>query len=98
MATIMADTERMYTIANRLDERARLLNDEIKKLYATTDELKLKWKGTDNDAFSAKMEAQRPKLESLRNVIVDYASKLRETAGRLQKAQDDIAGRAGMNA
>ena len=94
MAYIKANMEEMSKISKNINSDCQNYVDTIKELFDIIDDLKNRWKGEDNLAYTSKLEAQRPSVESIARVVNNYAQELQNAAADLFRAQSDIASSA----
>ena len=83
-------TDAVLTTATQLDG----LGDEFARIYTSLytlieSDLAQNWKGEDADAFRNVAENQRPVFESMRDVIGEYATFLRQTANAHEARMQD---------
>ena len=95
MAIIKASPEELRTQGRKLVSNAEQYLQEVKKLYATVDNLRAIWQGDDNQIYVSKVYSYKSNIDALGQVIGNYGVFLQETGNSLEKLNADIASQAG---
>ena len=83
-------TDSVVTTAAQISSLGDDFFREYSQLYALVEnELSNVWKGVDSDAFKSKLEDEKHFFESMRDVITEYATFLRNTANAHDARMED---------
>lgn len=90
---IIAETSRLDSTANQVDQLADQYESEYGALFATVRDMQNAWAGEDNVAFTNQIEGFRDDFQRMTRLMRDYAAYLRKVATSYRDKQGDLAAR-----
>ena len=90
MANITARPDEIVRLGNQIMAKASEYQTEIKKIYSTIDDLKLKWTGDAASNFTNKIESYRKEYENFGVLISDFGKLLNEVGVAYQNVENEL--------
>ena len=88
--TIQVTPEELDRAAKRIEELAGEYESEYTNFYTTTGSLRDSWQGKDNVAFLDQIDGFKDDFDKMHDLMLDYASFLRNSAKAYRETQDDV--------
>lgn len=90
MANINAQPAEIARLGKQIMGKASEYQAEIKKIYATIDDLKLKWTGEAATNFTSKIEGFKNEYTKFGIIINDFGKLLNEIGVAYQNVEKDL--------
>ncbi|HBZ53015.1 MAG TPA: WXG100 family type VII secretion target [Eubacterium sp.] len=94
MGKIVVSTEQLMTASRDVNDKASEYKSEYDKLYNLVTELQNVWSGIDNVAYTNQINEFRNDFEIMRNLMVEYATFLSDSANKYRETQSEIEAKA----
>ncbi|MDO5382317.1 MAG: WXG100 family type VII secretion target [Eubacteriales bacterium] len=91
---IQVDFSRLRSVSQSVSNKAADYESKYTQLYNAIDELRNAWSGTDNVAYTERIEAFRNDFEYMKSLMDEYSSYLSKTANTYEETQNEIASKA----
>ncbi len=88
--SIHANPESLRKLGNNVLDNAREYDSEVNKIYATVENLRNSWQGSDNQEYVNKVNEYRELIEALGKAIGNYGQFMIDTANNIERVTDDI--------
>lgn len=88
--SIHANPESLRKLGNNVLDNAREYDSEVNKIYATVENLRNSWQGSDNQEYVNKVNEYRELIEALGKAIGNYGQFMVDTANNIERVTDDI--------
>lgn len=85
--------DRLRSIAQQMDSHTEEYGKIVTEMYGHVTEMEPFFKGQDSNTFHTQIEGFRPRLNSLKELMQDYARFLRDAAQLMEERQVDIVGK-----
>lgn len=92
---LQANLEQMKNEARDINSAAKEYEDAVTQLYAVVDNLSTSWQGVDNKTFVDKINSYKNEIQTLGQIVNNYAIFLDGAAGSLDELQGDVSSAAG---
>ena len=90
MAKINAQPAEIARLGTQIMGKASEYQAEIKKIYATIDDLKQKWTGDAATSFTKKIESFKTEYTNFGNLINNFGKLLNEVGIAYQNVEKDL--------
>lgn len=92
---ITVTPEALRTAAGQIEGFAQNYESEYNRFYETTNQMNAGWDGADNRAFISRIDGFRDDFKKMKDLMVSYATFLRNTAKTYDATQQAIVDQAG---